>query len=57
MESISEAIIRRIWKDLDGRAGLSLDGIDMETQKEMRDSWAKIIEEEFSRLNRKEPTK
>lgn len=35
-------IVRRIWCDLTGRAGLGLDNVDEETQAEMARAWYRL---------------
>lgn len=40
-------IVRAIWRDLTGRSGLSLDGVDDETKAQMVADWYAIINRHF----------
>jgi len=42
-----ERVVSAIIADLNDRGGLGIDGLDRETQDEIRATWAKIVEEQF----------
>lgn len=39
-------IVKMIWDDLCDRSGFDLDGLDKETQIEIKDAWEKLVREQ-----------
>jgi hypothetical protein len=47
--SLAQRIVRAIERDMDGRRGMGLGGLDADLRVEIRDRWAAIVDEELAR--------
>ena len=42
-DELVDAVVGRIWADLNGRVGFDLDELDDDIQEEIREAWRAII--------------